>query len=122
MGRHCHIRQFFFPLRKLEEKGRHESLWKRQVRGEVFLGESRPEVRRDRRRSSGQDAGGLPPDQTYFSHWADLSPDSSQVKKHGGVIMGAVGEAVGKIDDIVGAVSNLSSCMPSSSEWTLPTS
>ena len=49
-----------------------------------------------------------PQTKTYFSHWADLSPDSSQVKKHGGVIMGAVGEAVGKIDDIVGAVSNLS--------------
>nr|XP_046271970.1 hemoglobin subunit alpha-A [Scatophagus argus] len=49
-----------------------------------------------------------PQTKTYFSHWADLSPDSAQVKKHGGVIMAAVGEAIGKIDDLVSAVSSLS--------------
>ncbi|XP_070780043.1 hemoglobin subunit alpha-A [Enoplosus armatus] len=49
-----------------------------------------------------------PQTKTYFSHWADLSPDSPQVKKHGAVIMGAVGEAVGKIDDLVAGLSSLS--------------
>lgn len=49
-----------------------------------------------------------PQTKTYFSHWADLSPDSPQVKKHGATIMAAIGEAVGKIDDLVGALSNLS--------------
>ncbi|XP_076609399.1 hemoglobin subunit alpha-A [Chaetodon auriga] len=49
-----------------------------------------------------------PQTKTYFSHWADLSPDSPQVKKHGATIMAAVGEAVGKIDDLVGALSALS--------------
>ncbi|XP_071326239.1 hemoglobin subunit alpha-A [Trachinotus anak] len=49
-----------------------------------------------------------PQTKTYFSHWSDLSPDSAQVKKHGATIMGAVGEAVGKIDDLVGGLSALS--------------
>ncbi|MGG6532924.1 hemoglobin subunit alpha-A [Siniperca chuatsi] len=50
----------------------------------------------------------FPQTKTYFSHWADLSPDSPQVKKHGAVIMGAIGDAVGKIDDLVGGLSSLS--------------
>nr|BAQ21473.1 a5-2 [Oryzias celebensis] len=49
-----------------------------------------------------------PQTKTYFSHWSDLSPDSAQVKKHGATIMGAVGEAVGKMDDLAGSLSKLS--------------
>uniref|UniRef100_A0A3B4XW89 Hemoglobin subunit alpha-A n=1 Tax=Seriola lalandi dorsalis TaxID=1841481 RepID=A0A3B4XW89_SERLL len=49
-----------------------------------------------------------PQTKTYFSHWADVGPDSAQVKKHGATIMAAVGEAVGKIDDLVGGLSALS--------------
>ncbi|KAM9346425.1 hemoglobin subunit alpha-A [Symphorus nematophorus] len=49
-----------------------------------------------------------PQTKTYFSHWADLSPDSAQVKKHGAVIMAAIGEAIGKCDDLVSALSGLS--------------
>ena len=49
-----------------------------------------------------------PQTKTYFSHWSDLSPGSGPVKKHGKTIMGAVGDAVSKIDDLVGALSSLS--------------
>nr|prf hemoglobin alpha [Carassius auratus] len=49
-----------------------------------------------------------PQTKTYFSHWSDLSPGSAPVKKHGKTIMGAVGDAVSKIDDLVGALSALS--------------
>ena len=49
-----------------------------------------------------------PQTKTYFAHWADLSPGSGPVKKHGKTIMGAVGDAVSKIDDLVGALSSLS--------------
>uniref|UniRef100_A0A4W5PP19 Hemoglobin, alpha adult 2 n=1 Tax=Hucho hucho TaxID=62062 RepID=A0A4W5PP19_9TELE len=42
-----------------------------------------------------------PQTKTYFSHWADLSPGSAPVKEHGGIIMGAIGKAVGQIDDLV---------------------
>lgn len=49
-----------------------------------------------------------PQTKTYFAHWADLSPGSAPVKKHGKVIMGAVGEAVSKIDDLVGGMAALS--------------
>lgn len=49
-----------------------------------------------------------PQTKTYFSHWADLSPGSAPVKKHGGVIMGAIGNAVGLMDDLVGGMSGLS--------------
>lgn len=49
-----------------------------------------------------------PQTKTYFSHWADLSPGSGPVKKHGKTIMGAVGEAVGKMDDLVGGLASLS--------------
>lgn len=50
----------------------------------------------------------FPQTKTYFSHWAELSPASPQVKKHGGVIMGAIGEAVTKIDDLVSGLNDLS--------------
>ncbi|XP_066529638.1 hemoglobin subunit alpha-like [Hoplias malabaricus] len=49
-----------------------------------------------------------PQTKTYFSHWSDLSPGSAQVKKHGKTIMGAVADAVAKIDDLPGALSHLS--------------
>lgn len=49
-----------------------------------------------------------PQTKTYFTHWDDLNPNSPQVRKHGAVIMAAVGDAIGKIDDLVGALSTLS--------------
>ncbi|XP_036408313.1 hemoglobin subunit alpha-like [Megalops cyprinoides] len=49
-----------------------------------------------------------PQTKTYFSHWADVSPGSAPVKKHGKTIMGAVTEAVGKMDDLTGALGSLS--------------
>ncbi|XP_045922277.1 hemoglobin subunit alpha-A-like [Micropterus dolomieu] len=49
-----------------------------------------------------------PQTKTYFTHWDDLTPNSPQVRKHGAVIMAAVGDAIGKIDDLVGALSTLS--------------
>uniref|UniRef100_A0AAR2KUS8 Hemoglobin subunit alpha n=1 Tax=Pygocentrus nattereri TaxID=42514 RepID=A0AAR2KUS8_PYGNA len=49
-----------------------------------------------------------PQTKTYFSHWSDLSPGSAQVKKHGKTIMGAVSDAVSKIDDLPAALSQLS--------------
>ncbi|XP_051988606.1 hemoglobin subunit alpha [Xyrauchen texanus] len=49
-----------------------------------------------------------PQTKTYFAHWADLSPGSAPVKKHGKTIMGAVGEAIGKLDDLVGGLAALS--------------
>uniref|UniRef100_A0A8C1R077 Hemoglobin subunit alpha n=1 Tax=Cyprinus carpio TaxID=7962 RepID=A0A8C1R077_CYPCA len=53
-----------------------------------------------------------PQTKTYFAHWADLSPGTimhnPKVKKHGKVIMGAVGDAVSKIDDLVGGLAPLS--------------
>ncbi|XP_012689239.2 hemoglobin subunit alpha [Clupea harengus] len=49
-----------------------------------------------------------PQTKTYFSHWPDTSPGSAPVKKHGKTVMGALGDAVGKIDDLVGGLSALS--------------
>ncbi|XP_066529764.1 hemoglobin subunit alpha-like [Hoplias malabaricus] len=49
-----------------------------------------------------------PQTKTYFSHWSDLNPGSAQVKKHGKTIMGAVADAVAKIDDLPGALNQLS--------------
>ncbi|XP_036422739.1 hemoglobin subunit alpha-like [Colossoma macropomum] len=49
-----------------------------------------------------------PQTKTYFSHWSDLSPGSAPVKKHGKTIMGAVADAVAHIDDLPGALSQLS--------------
>ncbi|XP_071776773.1 hemoglobin subunit alpha-A-like [Centroberyx gerrardi] len=49
-----------------------------------------------------------PQTKTYFSHWADLSPGSGAVRKHGAIIMSAVGDAVGKMDDLVGGMAALS--------------
>ncbi|XP_035035981.1 hemoglobin subunit alpha-A [Hippoglossus stenolepis] len=49
-----------------------------------------------------------PQSKTYFSHWADLSPQAGPVRKHGAVIMAAVGEAVGNMDDLPGFLTKLS--------------
>ncbi|XP_054616506.1 hemoglobin embryonic subunit alpha-like [Dunckerocampus dactyliophorus] len=49
-----------------------------------------------------------PQTKTYFAHWKDLSPGSAPVKKHGITIMSAVGDAVGKIDDLKGGILSLS--------------
>ncbi|XP_051573315.1 hemoglobin embryonic subunit alpha-like [Myxocyprinus asiaticus] len=49
-----------------------------------------------------------PQTKTYFSHWKDLSPGSAPVRKHGSVVMGGVGEAISKIDDLTGGLLSLS--------------
>ncbi|KAM9843569.1 hemoglobin embryonic subunit alpha [Aulostomus maculatus] len=49
-----------------------------------------------------------PQTKTYFAHWKDISPGSAPVRKHGRTVMGGVGEAVGKIDDLKGGLLNLS--------------
>ncbi|CAM4344752.1 unnamed protein product [Leuciscus chuanchicus] len=49
-----------------------------------------------------------PQTKTYFSHWKDLSPGSAPVRKHGKTVMGGVGEAVSKIDDLTSGLLNLS--------------
>ncbi|XP_055036090.1 hemoglobin alpha embryonic-3 [Misgurnus anguillicaudatus] len=49
-----------------------------------------------------------PQTKTYFSHWADLSPESAQVKKHGQTVMKGVLSAVEVIDDLSGGLINLS--------------
>ncbi|XP_016402214.1 hemoglobin subunit alpha-like, partial [Sinocyclocheilus rhinocerous] len=48
-----------------------------------------------------------PQTKIYFSHWADLSPGSAPVKKHGKLIMGAIGDAISKIDDLLGGLMAL---------------
>uniref|UniRef100_A0A4W5PQI7 Hemoglobin, alpha adult 2 n=1 Tax=Hucho hucho TaxID=62062 RepID=A0A4W5PQI7_9TELE len=48
-----------------------------------------------------------PQTKIYFSHWADVSLGSAPVKKHGSSIMGAIGEAVGLMDDLVSGMSAL---------------
>ncbi|XP_063043114.1 hemoglobin subunit alpha-like [Engraulis encrasicolus] len=49
-----------------------------------------------------------PQTKTYFAHWADLSPGSAPVRKHGKTIMDTVGDAIGSIDDLVGGLAALS--------------
>ncbi|XP_053195280.1 hemoglobin embryonic subunit alpha-like [Scomber japonicus] len=49
-----------------------------------------------------------PQTKTYFSHWKDLSPTSAPVKKHGKTVMGGVGDAVSKIDDLKAGLLTLS--------------
>ncbi|XP_062868330.1 hemoglobin cathodic subunit alpha-like [Trichomycterus rosablanca] len=49
-----------------------------------------------------------PQTKTYFAHWPDTSPGSEPVKKHGHTVISAVGDAVGKIDDLLGGLSGLS--------------
>lgn len=49
-----------------------------------------------------------PQTKTYFSHWADLSPSSPQIKAHGKVIMTGVASAVANIDDLTNGMLDLS--------------
>ncbi|XP_016361402.1 hemoglobin subunit alpha-1-like [Sinocyclocheilus anshuiensis] len=49
-----------------------------------------------------------PQTKTYFSHWADLSPGSPQVKKHGLTIVNGVLSAVELMDDLNGGLLTLS--------------
>ena len=48
-----------------------------------------------------------PATKSYFAHWPDLSPGFGPVMKHGKIIIMAVGEAVGKIDDLIGGLGDL---------------
>ncbi|MBN3283356.1 HBA protein, partial [Polyodon spathula] len=50
----------------------------------------------------------FPNTRTYFSHYSDMSVKSSQVHVHGKKIIDAITEAVNHIDDISGAMSELS--------------
>ncbi len=47
-----------------------------------------------------------PQTKIYFAHWPDQSIGS--VMKHGKTVMGAITDAVGKIDDLIGGLSSLS--------------
>ncbi|KAG8006857.1 Hemoglobin subunit alpha [Nibea albiflora] len=50
-----------------------------------------------------------PQTKIYFSEWGqDLGPQTQKVKNHGAVIMASVGKAVKNIDNLVGALSQLS--------------
>ncbi|XP_041866858.1 hemoglobin subunit alpha-B-like [Melanotaenia boesemani] len=49
-----------------------------------------------------------PQTKTYFSHWGDLSPQAAQVKKHGAIVMAALGKAVKNIDNLVSHLNDLS--------------
>ncbi|KAJ8345021.1 hypothetical protein SKAU_G00292140 [Synaphobranchus kaupii] len=49
-----------------------------------------------------------PQTKTYFAQWPDLGPGSPSVKKHGKTIMKAVGDAVTKMDNLIGGLQPLS--------------
>ncbi|KAJ8253926.1 hypothetical protein COCON_G00205380 [Conger conger] len=49
-----------------------------------------------------------PQTKAYFSHWSSTAPGSAPVKNHGREVMGAIGDAVHRIDDMVGAMGSLS--------------
>ncbi|KAJ8345018.1 hypothetical protein SKAU_G00292110 [Synaphobranchus kaupii] len=49
-----------------------------------------------------------PQTKTYFAHWPDLGPGSPSVKKHGKIIMKAIGDAVTKMDNLIGGLKPLS--------------
>uniref|UniRef100_A0A3P9IX13 Globin domain-containing protein n=1 Tax=Oryzias latipes TaxID=8090 RepID=A0A3P9IX13_ORYLA len=49
-----------------------------------------------------------PQTKTYFAHWPDMKTGSEPVKKHGKKIMGGVGLAVSKIDDLAAGLLELS--------------
>ncbi|KAK6481782.1 hemoglobin embryonic subunit alpha-like [Huso huso] len=50
----------------------------------------------------------FPQTKIYFSHFADLSPSSPQIKAHGAKVLGAIGEAVSSIDNVSASLSKLS--------------
>nr|P84205.1 RecName: Full=Hemoglobin anodic subunit alpha; AltName: Full=Hemoglobin anodic alpha chain [Gymnothorax unicolor] len=49
-----------------------------------------------------------PQTKAYFSHWPETTPGSAPVKKHGARILGAINDAVNRIDDMAGALGSLS--------------
>ncbi|XP_033501043.1 hemoglobin subunit alpha-2-like [Epinephelus lanceolatus] len=49
-----------------------------------------------------------PQTKTYFSHWKDLSPTSASARNHGIIVMNGIGDAVTKIDNLVGGFLTLS--------------
>ncbi|XP_012991456.3 hemoglobin subunit alpha-4-like [Esox lucius] len=49
-----------------------------------------------------------PQTKTYFSHFADLTPGSAQVRKHGDTIMNKIDDCVNHMDDLVSYLSSLS--------------
>ncbi|CAI5675851.1 hemoglobin subunit alpha-1 [Oreochromis niloticus] len=49
-----------------------------------------------------------PQTKTYFSHWKDLSPGSAPVRKHGGIVIASITDAVNKIDDLAESLLTLS--------------
>ncbi|XP_069036973.1 hemoglobin embryonic subunit alpha-like [Lepisosteus oculatus] len=50
----------------------------------------------------------FPQTKIYFTHFADLSPSSAQVKAHGAKVMGAIAQAVSHLDNLSEALSKLS--------------
>ncbi|MBN3276841.1 HBAD protein, partial [Polyodon spathula] len=50
----------------------------------------------------------FPQTKIYFSHFADLSPTSPQIKAHGAKVLGAIGQAVSGIDNVSASLSKLS--------------
>ncbi|KAL0992900.1 hypothetical protein UPYG_G00100720 [Umbra pygmaea] len=49
-----------------------------------------------------------PQTKTYFAHFADLSPGSPQVRKHGDIIMNKIDDCVNHMDDLFPYLSGLS--------------
>ncbi|XP_048027500.1 hemoglobin, alpha embryonic 5 [Megalobrama amblycephala] len=49
-----------------------------------------------------------PQTKTYFSHWSDLTPGSAPVRKHGKKVIGGLGLAVDKMEDLFGGLLTLS--------------
>nr|P0C237.2 RecName: Full=Hemoglobin subunit alpha; AltName: Full=Alpha-globin; AltName: Full=Hemoglobin alpha chain [Artedidraco orianae] len=49
-----------------------------------------------------------PQTKTYFAHWPDLTPGSTNIKAHGKKVMGGIALAVSKIDDLKAGLSDLS--------------
>lgn len=49
-----------------------------------------------------------PQTKIYFAHWPDVAYGSASVKAHGKRVMGAVGIAVSKIDDLIAGLLDLS--------------
>lgn len=45
-----------------------------------------------------------PQTKTYFAHWSDLTPGSAPVRNHGKKVVGGLGLAVDKIDDLFGGL------------------
>ncbi|XP_059415288.1 hemoglobin subunit alpha-like, partial [Carassius carassius] len=50
----------------------------------------------------------VPQTKIYFPQWSDYSLGSAEVKEHGKNVMGAITDAVGKMDDLISGLSSLS--------------